>query len=111
MKSLKKELKNAFGSRWVRAATQVYQRAGSPDTGLFRIAIQSASVFAPNAGCRFFPSCSEYAHTAVSQYGLFCGSVMALRRIARCNPFSRGGYDPVLRHRQEKNRNTEYNKP
>lgn len=94
----------------MRAATRIYQRAGSPDTGFFRMVIQSASVLAPNAGCRFFPSCSEYAHTAVSQYGLFRGGVMSLLRIASCNPLSRGGHDPVLRHDgQEKNRNTEYN--
>ncbi|MBI2639713.1 MAG: membrane protein insertion efficiency factor YidD [Candidatus Sungbacteria bacterium] len=45
--------------------------------------------------CRFFPSCSEYAHQAVSQYGLIQGSMLSLYRVIRCTPFSRGGYDPV----------------
>lgn len=102
MKNSKKELPNAPGSRMARGAIRLYQLAGSPDTGLFRAVIQGAGVFLPNAGCRFFPSCSEYALAAVSQYGLFRGSVMALGRIASCNPFSRGGYDPVLPHGREK---------
>ncbi|OGZ93305.1 MAG: membrane protein insertion efficiency factor YidD [Candidatus Sungbacteria bacterium GWC2_49_10] len=67
--------------------------------------IQSASVLSSNAGCRYFPSCSEYARTSVSQYGLFRGSVMSLTRVASCNPFSRGGYDPVPRRSREKRRN------
>lgn len=45
--------------------------------------------------CRFYPSCSAYALTAVSKYGFFKGGFLALRRIVRCNPFSEGGYDPV----------------
>gem|GEM_PF-2077622 len=105
MKNLRKEQKKAFGSRAARAAVRLYQLVGSPDTGLFRMLIQSASALFPNAGCRFFPSCSEYARTSVSQYGLFRGSVMSLARIASCNPFSRGGYDPVPRRSREKRRN------
>ncbi len=45
--------------------------------------------------CRFYPTCSEYALTALERYGAFKGGVMSLWRILRCNPFSRGGYDPV----------------
>jgi len=45
--------------------------------------------------CRFVPSCSEYAAEAVAKHGLLYGSALALWRILRCNPFARGGYDPV----------------
>lgn len=45
--------------------------------------------------CRFVPSCSEYALTAVERYGTVKGSLMAAKRIARCQPFCKGGYDPV----------------
>lgn len=47
------------------------------------------------ASCRYVPTCSSYAVTAVERYGAWKGGWMALRRILRCNPFSRGGYDPV----------------
>ena len=45
--------------------------------------------------CRYFPSCSRYAVTAIERYGAWKGGWMALWRLLRCNPFSRGGYDPV----------------
>lgn len=45
--------------------------------------------------CRFYPTCSQYALEAVEKYGVLCGGARALLRILRCNPFSRGGYDPL----------------
>ena len=45
--------------------------------------------------CRYIPTCSEYARTAVERFGPARGSVMAAKRILRCNPLSKGGYDPV----------------
>ena len=45
--------------------------------------------------CPYFPSCSDYGLEAVSKYGAVKGGFLALWRIIRCNPFSKGGYDPV----------------
>lgn len=45
--------------------------------------------------CKYIPTCSEYALTAVERFGACRGSLLAVWRILRCNPFSRGGYDPV----------------
>jgi uncharacterized protein len=48
----------------------------------------------PNA-CRYTPSCSEYAVTALDKHGFFKGGWLACKRILRCNPFGGQGYDPV----------------
>jgi putative membrane protein insertion efficiency factor len=45
--------------------------------------------------CRFTPTCSQYAVEAIEKYGAGKGVLLALWRLLRCNPFSRGGYDPV----------------
>ena len=45
--------------------------------------------------CRFYPTCSEYAATAIRKYGVLKGSIKSIYRIIRCNPFNKGGYDPV----------------
>ena len=58
---------------------------------LYRKRISTAS--APR--CRFAPTCSAYALEALEKYGALKGSIMAIWRILRCNPFCKGGYDPV----------------
>ena len=45
--------------------------------------------------CPYIPSCSEYGMEAIEKYGALKGGALALWRIIRCNPFSKGGYDPV----------------
>lgn len=45
--------------------------------------------------CRYIPTCSEYAMIAVEKYGAAKGSFLAIKRILRCHPFHKGGYDPV----------------
>jgi len=49
--------------------------------------------------CRFFPSCSSYAREALERHGAPRGVKLALRRLARCHPWSPGGYDPVPERR------------
>ena len=45
--------------------------------------------------CRFYPTCSQYALEAIEKHGALKGGYLAVRRVLRCNPFHRGGYDPV----------------
>jgi putative membrane protein insertion efficiency factor len=45
--------------------------------------------------CRFTPTCSQYAIDAVREWGIVAGTVLTIFRIVRCNPFSKGGEDPV----------------
>ena len=45
--------------------------------------------------CRYIPTCSQYALEAVEKYGAIKGTFLATKRILRCNPFHKGGYDPV----------------
>ena len=47
------------------------------------------------ASCRFYPTCSSYALEAYEKYGFFKGSLLVLKRILRCHPFCKGGFDPV----------------
>ena len=47
--------------------------------------------------CRFVPTCSEYAMEAVERYGAVRGGLMAAARLLRCHPFTKGGYDPVVK--------------
>lgn len=45
--------------------------------------------------CKFYPTCSEYTKQAIEKYGAFKGAFYGIKRIVKCNPFSKGGYDPL----------------
>jgi putative membrane protein insertion efficiency factor len=62
--------------------------------GLIRLWQMTFSKVLPPS-CRFEPSCSKYGYEAVSRYGALRGGWLAVKRVARCQPFHPGGYDPV----------------
>ena len=45
--------------------------------------------------CKYYPTCSEYTKQAIQKYGVIKGGFLGFLRILRCNPFSKGGYDPL----------------
>ena len=53
-----------------------------------------------HAYCRHYPTCSSYAIDAINEYGSIKGSLMALKRIIRCNPLGTKGYDPVIKNKR-----------
>jgi hypothetical protein len=61
---------------------------------LIRLYQRTLSPWMPSS-CRFEPTCSHYAAEAIARHGLARGGWLTLRRLARCHPFARAGYDPV----------------
>jgi putative membrane protein insertion efficiency factor len=78
-----------FLKKSVLFSIRLYQKTISFDHGFVRF-------FYPDGFCKFYPTCSDYGYQAVNQFGVFRGGWMAFKRILRCNPFSKGGNDPVL---------------
>lgn len=70
------------------AMIRYYQRCISPYKG--------------GASCKYIPTCSEYAKEAIVIHGAFKGTMLAIWRVMRCNPFSKGGYDPVPEKKPKK---------
>ena len=71
---------SGYSSSGAQDSLHIYQSCISP-------------LFPPS--CRYYPTCSAYALEAIERYGAWRGGWMALRRILRCHPFHKGGYDPV----------------
>ena len=72
-------------ARGLSASIWLYQRTVSP----------ALVVIAPAGGCRFAPTCSHYARTALQEHGLLAGLALAIRRLLKCGPWHPGGLDPV----------------
>ena len=62
---------------------------------LIRLYQKTISRGLPPNTCRFYPSCSHYGYQAIYKFGVIRGSLMAIWRVLRCNPFNPGGYDPI----------------
>lgn len=82
--------------RTITALHRIYKYAVSP-------ALHAGA--GATGACRFQPTCSEYAVIAVSEFGLLRGGLLAAWRLLRCQPFAKGGFDPVplnpRRHRRD----------
>ena len=68
---------------------------------LLRFYKRNISPLLPNA-CIYTPTCSEYAMEAIEKHGVIKGTGLAVWRVLRCNPFARGGYDPVPEPKKHK---------
>lgn len=68
---------------------------------LLRFYKRSISPLLPNA-CIYTPTCSEYAMEAIQKHGVLKGTGLAIWRLLRCNPFMKGGYDPVPEPKKQK---------
>jgi uncharacterized protein len=77
---------SSFVIRLLTLAIRIYQLTISP-AQLF--------LFGPAGGCRFTPTCSQYAAEAVREHGALAGGALAARRICRCHPWGGCGHDPV----------------
>lgn len=53
-----------------------------------------------HGSCKFYPTCSNYAIEAITYYGSIKGSYLTIKRILRCNPLNKGGYDPVIKEKK-----------
>ena len=69
---------------------KLYQKTLSVDHGFFSFLNKLFFI-----GCRFQPTCSEYAYQAIEKYGVLKGTLLSAKRVLRCHPFSKGGWDPV----------------
>lgn len=67
---------------------EIYQKTLSLDHGPLRF-------FKPYGQCRYYPTCSEYTKQSLLRHGFLKGSILGLKRISSCHPWSQGGYDPV----------------
>ena len=59
------------------------------------IELYQATPISAHSSCKFTPTCSEYTKEAIQKYGALRGTFKGIKRILRCNPFNKGGYDPV----------------
>jgi len=68
---------------------KIYQKTLSPDHSFWGKTHHS------HGFCKFYPSCSQYSYEAIDKYGTLRGGIKSIKRIFRCNPWNKGGIDPV----------------
>jgi uncharacterized protein len=83
---------------WARTPSQISRLAGIVVSAPI-VAYQRVISPGLPRRCRYEPTCSRYATQAIGEYGILRGLVLAVWRLLRCNPWSRGGYDPVADQR------------
>jgi uncharacterized protein len=66
-----------------------------PLLGFIKLYQMTFARLLPANTCRFYPTCSHYGYEAIQKHGALKGSWLAVKRVARCQPFNPGGYDPV----------------
>ena len=76
-------------------------KMGKPLVWLIRKYQVHISPLKKSPSCKYVPVCSAYAIGSIERFGIFKGTALALWRILRCNPLSRGGYDPVLEKKKK----------
>ena len=79
-------LRHSWGIHGLLLAIRVYRLTISP---------AQTFLFGPTGGCRFTPTCSQYALDAIREHGALAGGWLAARRICRCHPWGHCGHDPV----------------
>lgn len=62
---------------------------------LYKKFFSGALLYLFGGGCRFTPTCSDYSREAIGKYGILKGSALSIKRVIKCNPLSKPGYDPV----------------
>lgn len=77
-----------FFKKIVISLIKIYQKTISPDHGWLK-------KLHPHGFCRFNPTCSQYGLEAITKYGIIKGGFKAMWRILRCNPWNKGGNDPL----------------
>ncbi len=84
---------------------RIYQKTISPDSGIFSFLFRNGGLawfgniqqkpLVLSAICRFYPTCSNYSYKAIEKFGVKKGLILTFKRLSRCHPFNKGGYDPV----------------
>lgn len=83
-----KRIESLFMTFLLQQLIRVYQKTLSPDHGWLK-------VWFPYGACKFRPTCSQYGIEALGEFGVMKGGWMTVKRIFRCHPWSKGGWDPV----------------
>ena len=69
---------------------------------IYFIKLYQKAPLSSHSSCKYYPTCSNYAIEAIEEYGSIKGSFMTIKRILKCNPFSKGGYDPIKKKEKKK---------
>lgn len=87
--------------RIILSLIRFYQHYLSFDTGILKFLFLTPRLRSGQVGkaCRFSPTCSQYMYEAVEAYGIITGLRLGVRRILRCHPWNKGGYDPIPKKR------------